>query len=417
MNINTRLVWLRASGVALVFLVLVALPQDLSAQCQIAYSDGSTDVDYSVVYAWSDVMDFWSYGSGECDPGTPFFEHYYDAYIQIAGPDNDIVYGQASSQAYGGGGSAEAWTELPTLGRPGLYTFSFSASIYCTALFGFILSTQGGGTVGVPQVTVTLSPSPFYLSTGDTNKTITTTRSPSITFTPSFTVGTTSNPNSTCQASLAFSNNSGTGSVNTTVTASPAGCSGIFDNVRATVNGVQSNGIQIAVPPQLLIQLLHGEAGGQNDWSQQAVGRTAFNRMGDPDFGNHTTWQAVITAPNQFNGIPDPTMDGPTQELNNAGLLFTGQIPNIVGNGAKCFWSPTFAEWQNIAAALQSQTTVYPANVGSSGCWSAQGNMRQIIYNAATGTNMRGGVYAGAPAFVFLRLKGDPTDPAVVEAF
>jgi hypothetical protein len=137
--------------------------------------------------------------------------------------------------------------------------------------------------------------------------------------------------------------------------------------------------------------------------------------MGDPDFGNLTSWQAIISAPNQF--APDGTTNGPTQELDNAALLFTNQIGNIVGNGVKCFWSPTYAQWQNIAAALQSQTTVFPANVGTSGCWEMQGNMRQIIHNGSVGLNTSGGDFAGAPAFVFLRLKGDPSDPAVIEAY
>jgi hypothetical protein len=63
---------------------------------------------------------------------------------------------------------------------------------------------------------LTVSPSSLDLSTGDTNRFITTMASPVTTqFTPTFAQGSQSNPNSSCAVSLNFSANGGTGTVNT----------------------------------------------------------------------------------------------------------------------------------------------------------------------------------------------------------
>ena len=265
----------RALGVGTVLLGLAFLPQQASA-C--AYSYGDIFADETTVYAYSGVGDY--YNQPECYPGTWDFAHGYSANLTISSPSGRTGGGSNSSGAYGGGGWTEAWGVLGIEDEAGYFSFSRWEAIFCSILGGPVFWGGGGGAV---QITVNLSPSILNLSTGDTNKTITTTRSPSITFTPSFAIGTTTNPNSSCQAALSFSNNSGTGSVNTTVTAAAAGCSGIFDDTRATVNGVQSNPIKIVVPPQILIKLLVGEADGQNDTAQWAVGRTAQNRFGDAD--------------------------------------------------------------------------------------------------------------------------------------
>jgi hypothetical protein len=104
-------------------------------------------------------------------------------------------------------------------------------------------------------------------------------------------------------------------------------------------------------------------------------------------------------------------MIGPERPLRNAARVFTGEIGNIVG-GAKCHWSPEAAEWQIIQAALISKTTVFPSGLKTPGCW--QSLPRQIVYTSGISLNSRGGVYANAPAFVFLR-KRQATAPAVVE--
>ena len=104
--------------------------------------------------------------------------------------------------------------------------------------------------------------------------------------------------------------------------------------------------------------MLVGEASGLNNTAQWAIGRAAQNRFGDSAFpgGVGSTWQGVVV-PSEFYGASNGTSNGPTPELENAVELFTGQVGDIVA-GAKCFWSPKYAQWQNILAALQSQTTV-----------------------------------------------------------
>jgi hypothetical protein len=255
-----------------------------------------------------------------------------------------------------------------------------------------------------PPPTVTVSPGTLFLSTGDTNRTITTTISPTATFTPTFSQALNSNPNSNCNASLSFSNNGGTGSVNTTVTAGAAGCSGIF-NVTASANGVpSSNATAVVVPPQILIKLMVGEAGGQvtgGDTSQPAIAASARNRLGDPDFNSGaTTYQGQITT-DQYFGASNTTANGQEPELDNSVGIFTGLIGDIV-SGSKCYWSPTAAQWTIVQQALNTNATTFPANTGAPGCWVGQG--RQIVNKTSIGVNNRGGDYAGAPAFLFLRL-------------
>lgn len=259
-----------------------------------------------------------------------------------------------------------------------------------------------------------VSPPRLNLSTGDTTRFITTTASRStVRFTPSFTIGSTSNPNSSCVANLSFAQATGTGSVNSIVTASPAGCSTIANNVRARVGAVSStNSTQIVVPPQVMIKMLVGEAGGQpDDVDQHSILVSARNRFGDRRFpgGRDGTWQAVLI-PAQYYGASDPTTNGPDRELRNAADVFTGTIGDIVAT-SKCYWSPTFAQWQNVQAAIMSGTTTFPTGTGAPDCF--QSTRRQIVHKTSIGLNTRGGVYSNAPAFVFIRERG-VNDPAVV---
>lgn len=262
----------------------------------------------------------------------------------------------------------------------------------------------------------TVAPTTQNLSTGDTNRTIATTATPSSTqFSPTFTVGTTTNPHSSCQATLSFATASGTGTVQSAVTAASAGCSGIFDNVRAQIGATQSsNTTQVVVPPQVMIKTVVGEAGGQpGDIDQQSLLSVALNRFGDSAFpgGTGATWQGVLI-PSQFYGASNGTTNGPTRPLNNSAKLFTGEVGDIIG-GAKCYWSPTNSQWSKIQNALSPPTTSFPGGTGAPGCWSGQ--PRQIVYKASVGTNVsNGNQYNNAPAFVFLRLR-QATDPAVVQ--
>lgn len=271
--------------------------------------------------------------------------------------------------------------------------------------------------VGTVSPTLTVSPTTLNVSTGDTDRFVTTTADPSTaSFAPMFTIGSMSNPNSSCSVNPTFSQNGGAGSVNTIVTAAPANCSRIFDNVRAQVGQtVSTNSVKIVVPPQIMVKVIVGEAGGQpGDTDQQAIIVTGRNRFGDSGFpgGTTATWQAVLV-PAAYYGANNGTTNGPDQELRNASKVFTGEIGDIIG-GAKCYWSPTNSQWSIIQAALQSGTKQFPSGTGVPGCW--QNQKRQIVYKASVGLNVSGGNnYSNAPAFVFLRLLPHNNDPAVVQ--
>ena len=151
-NSNPQVVWLRLSCLALLFLVLVVLPQDLSAQCQGTYDDASYSANTEMVDVSTSVYDMWAFGSGgECDPGIGGYTHYYQASVQLSSPEGEeTATGEQETEQYGGGSWAEAWAVLSALNRPGIYNFSRISTIYCT-IGGTILWDQGGGSVTVPQ--------------------------------------------------------------------------------------------------------------------------------------------------------------------------------------------------------------------------------------------------------------------------
>ena len=166
------------------------------------------------------------------------------------------------------------------------------------------------------------------------------------------------------------------GTVNTVVAGSPTGCSRIADNVRAVVGSTQSsNFAKIVVPPQVMIKMVVGEAGGQpDDIDQQAILVVSTKQI----------WRWDVSG-----------------ELGNASGVFTGQVTDIVA-GSKCYWSPTNTQWHIVQSTLQSGTTTFPAGTGAPAWWTT--NKRQIVYKASIGLNVSGGSqYANAPAFVFVR--------------
>jgi len=263
-------------------------------------------------------------------------------------------------------------------------------------------------------VSASLSPETLDLSTGDTNRYITTSVSPSSTpFTAvySFSAAPVQPAGGQCNASLTIPNGSGTGSVSSQVTASVEGCSRVF-NVIAAAGGVSSqNWTQVTVPPQILIQMLNREAGGQiaeGDMSQLSIAVAARNRFGDDDFGDYGTYQEVVTSAFQWNS---DLHHGPDRELGNAARVYRNDSSTQgIIEDAKCLWSPRTAQWALVQAALQSQTTVFPSGTGSPSCWQSSG--RQILYKTSIGLNANGGDYAGAPAFLFVRERS-ANDPAV----
>jgi len=93
------------------------------------------------------------------------------------------------------------------------------------------------------------------------------------------------------------------------VSASPQDSSAVW-RLRATINGqLSSNGTEVIVPPQLLIQVLIGEditdlAAG-NLLPPQAVGVVIRNRINDSRFPP-TTYNGVILQPGQFASTREP---------------------------------------------------------------------------------------------------------------
>ncbi len=218
------------------------------------------------------------------------------------------------------------------------------------------------------------------LSTGDTNKCVTTTLSPStIQYTPAFPFGFTADYYSNCSGpvNLGFSAGTGQGSVNSTVTAGPAGvlpqgCSGVFA-VTATANtAVSNNSAQVVVPPQALISQLHAEAHGYSDdtsldpqqVAQKSVGMTDINRFSYSStnvFGGVDTFQGLAAqVPQQI--AQDGTTNGPPVVIDNAAEVYSGQIQNTTA-GSPCYWSPF--DWESLAVtgALETGQTSWPQGV------------------------------------------------------
>jgi len=262
-------------------------------------------------------------------------------------------------------------------------------------------------------LTVTQSPATLNLSTGDTNLTITTVVTPSITFTPAFSWGLQSNPNSSCAANLGFTSNSGTGSVNETVTASPPGCSGIFSAQAVVGTKTSGTATQIVVPPQILVQMLYGEAHGQaaigDNTSQLAIGVATRNRFTQGGyFSNVSTYQAAITT-GQFNGISN-IANGPIPDINNAAAVFASTTSVSTANAA-CFFSPTATEWIAVQGAYNNQTTILPTVTHDPGCYYPGNGTEQFVIKQSVGNNANG---SGAPAFVFTQLRA-ASAPAVIQ--
>ncbi len=170
--------------------------------------------------------------------------------------------------------------------------------------------------------TYTLTGSPQYLlpasetatgaqvlafSTGDSNVKLTTTASvTNISVNEVYSSSFQGDPNSTCangsHVSLSMANGTGTGSANSSISASPPNCSGIFF-IQGAGGGTTTNLLLAVVPPQIMIQTEVGEAGGQTqpgDDTMEALLLTAPNRFGDKSFpvpgvvGGPKTWQDAL---------------------------------------------------------------------------------------------------------------------------
>ena len=251
------------------------------------------------------------------------------------------------------------------------------------------------------------------MSTGDTNAQIKTTSSVgSYPVNVTYSAPLEGNPHSSCAASLSIPNGAGTGSATSTISASPTGCSGIF-GVYGNVGGTTTqNAIDVVLPPQVLIQVLYGEAHGQavtgDSVSEPAIGATIRNRLGDTVyFPGINTYQDAIT-PSQFMGINTSITTGTTPELNNAALIYGGVTTTAMDvANCKCFFTPDAAGWSQIQAALNSGTTILPAVNSDPKCFQSN---RQFVYKSSIGNNANGN---GAPAFIFEQWRKS-ADPAAI---
>ena len=262
------------------------------------------------------------------------------------------------------------------------------------------------------------SPSSFNMSTGD-SKNITVTVTPSgvpVTLSFSGTNSPTSNPNSSGAVTLTITG-SGSGTINANVAASPAGNSGVYA-VRGSASGAtSSNSTTIYIPPQVLIQMINGEAGGNGSPAQLAVGVAARNRFGDCTyFSCVSTYQAAIT-PSQFKGLNNPggqVTNGTEPPLDNAVQVWLNQVGNFIspsgGSKSACFWSPSATEWSQISAAVNSGTTDEAQVPNGTGCYSGATYNQQIRVVAAVGGNS-----SGVPWFVFQGPRASASTPVATQ--
>jgi hypothetical protein len=256
------------------------------------------------------------------------------------------------------------------------------------------------------------------MSTGDAPQITVTASVSGYSFTANYPVQFLANPHSTCQANLSIPSASNSTAVSSNISASPSGCSGIFNVSGSIGQSSTQNAIDVVVPPQILIQVLYGEAHGQavsgDSVSEPAIGATIRNRLGDTVYyPGVNTYQGAITA-NQFNGINTSITSGTSPELSNAALIYGGVTTAAMNvANAKCFFSPDAAGWSQIRAALSNPNmTVVPTVTSDPGCFSRPSvRNEQFIYKTSIGNNANGN---GAPAFIFVQRKKF-SDPAVIQ--
>jgi hypothetical protein len=296
-----------------------------------------------------------------------------------------------------------------TTGVTGQYSSYYYGWVLLHAPFDFGCEEypqSGNGNNTTNVTSVSQSPSTFNMSTGDTGQ-ISVTVNPSnlpVTLSFSGTSSPTSNPNSSGAVTLTISG-SGSGTINSSVTASPAGKSGVF-SVTASAGGVQStNSTTVNVPPQAIIQMVQAEAGGTNNTTMRGVAWVPLNRIQSPIFDPpYSNFQNTVVS-GQF--VLSSTTTGIEPELDIATGVFTETSGDSSCNSL-AFWTPTSAQWSNVQSAITSQTTSFPSNTGAPtySSWSTQN--QQIVYNTAVSTQSN-----GAPSFLFLRYRQSAVAAAV----
>src|SRR6185312_8746528 len=220
-----------------------------------------------------------------------------------AGSEYTLTASNPNPAAVGGvyeGGESINWTSTTCNSAGGPTTLIAPPGDY-------FLST-GTNTEPGPTITLVRSAAPTYtltspssspvpgstngaqflaFSTGDSNAQLKTTASVSnISVDEVYTSVFQGDPAGTCHAILSMPDGTGTGAATSSISASPAGCSGIFQ-VWGAGGGTTTNTMEVVVPPQIMIQTEVGEAGAQTqpgDDSMIALLLTARNRFGDKGF-------------------------------------------------------------------------------------------------------------------------------------
>jgi hypothetical protein len=273
----------------------------------------------------------------------------------------------------------------------------------------------------IPIPGATNSSQMIPMSTGDTIPITTTASNGSYPVSVVYSSPLEGNPDSDCAMSLSIPAGQGAGSATSNMSASQAGCSGIFGVYGAVGGTTTGNALDVVVPPQLLIQMLYGEAHGQavtgDVVSELAIGATIRNRINDTVwYHGVTSWQTAITA-KQFDAIKTCqaagtcVQTGTVPEVTNAALLYGGvTTPAMDVDNARCFFTPDHDGWVKIQGTLNKPSiTVVPTVAGDPGCFPIRN--RQFVYKTSIGNNADG---RGAPAFILVQLKA-LSDPAVIE--
>ncbi len=318
---------------------------------------------------------------------------------------------------------------------------------------GFTFASTGTSTEPGPTITLVRAAAPTYtltspssspvpgatngaqflaFSTGDSNVQLKTTASLlNISVDEVYTSVFQGDPSGTCpngsHVTLSMPDGTGTGSATSSISASPAGCSGIFQ-IWGAGGGTTTNLLEVVVPPQIMIQTEVGEAGAQTqpgDDSMVALLLTAKNRFGDKRFpgasgGPAWTWQDALTAPGQYYGYVNTTPNGVQPELNYAASVYSGATTVDILN-CEAYWSPTNAQFATLQSWANANTPAnaisdpsWPNLVGAPIVW--HGEPKQAVIKSSIGTNARRdrNDYNAAPAFVLFRQAPSGTAPAVI---
>ena len=222
------------------------------------------------------------------------------------------------------------------------------------------------------------------------------------------------NPGGTSDATLAIGSQGtaqGFSPVSANVKASSAGSSIVLRVNPDAGSGQSSLQSIVIVPPQILLQMMHNEAGGVSSTTvRRYLGFALKNRFSDSQyFSGQTTYQAAVNAGATHSDLGT----GLQPFLDDAVTVFWdtsgGGDPTY---GCQGFWSPTDAQWAILNDALSSRTTTLPDNVGAPSFVSSY--PRQYVYFSSVGNGTVPGS-RNAPSFVFVRKRPDPNDQAVIK--